>query len=167
MSSTVAIDLEVLSRLSPSNQLITQFTPQNRTVTITLNRPSKLNTFTNEQYQTLIRVLQYCDMCDEITFVVLTGSGKFFTAGNDLGNVGVMLKPNATRQEIEQGLDALIFDSVQKLVDVLIDFKKIMILAINGPSVGIGVTMIPLCDFVFCSDRATFHTPFMYLAICA
>ncbi len=154
---------------SPSQNplVLVQYTETNRSVTITLNNPSKLNTFTNRLYQTLIHLLQYCDTCDRITFVILTGAGKFFTAGNDLGNVSSLLRPNATHEQIERELNTLIFDRVRALVDVLIDFTKILILAVNGPSVGIGVTMIPLCDFVFCSDRATFHTPFMKLGICA
>merc|ERR1712198_146015 len=52
-----------------------------------------------------------------------------------------------------------------KIVTVLIDFPKPLIAIVNGPAIGFGVTLLGLCDVVHGSDKATFHTPFMALAL--
>lgn len=42
-------------------------------------------------------------------------------------------------------------------------FSKPVVAGVQGPSVGLGVTLLPLCDLVYCSDKATFHTPYARL----
>ena len=51
----------------------------------------------------------------------------------------------------------------RKFVAHFIDFPKPLIAAVNGPAVGISVTIMCLFDMVYASDKATFHTPFMEL----
>ncbi len=51
----------------------------------------------------------------------------------------------------------------RRFVSAFIDFPKPLLAAVNGPAVGIPVTSLGLCDVVFASDRATFHTPFASL----
>ena len=51
----------------------------------------------------------------------------------------------------------------RKFVGHFIDFPKPLIAAVNGPAVGISVTVLCLFDMVYASDKATFHTPFMEL----
>ena len=51
----------------------------------------------------------------------------------------------------------------RKFVGSFIDFPKPLVAAINGPAVGIPVTLLGLFDIVYATDRATFHTPFMQL----
>ena len=55
------------------------------------------------------------------------------------------------------------FFVTRKFVGSFIDFPKPLIAAINGPAVGISVTVLGLFDIVYATDRATFHTPFMEL----
>ena len=56
----------------------------------------------------------------------------------------------------------LLFDS-RDFVSSFINFPKPLLAAINGPAIGISVTVLGLCDLVYASDKATFHTPFMSL----
>ena len=53
----------------------------------------------------------------------------------------------------------------QDFVDAIIEFKKPIAALVNGPAIGIGVTHLPLCDFVWASDAAYFVTPFTKLGL--
>jgi len=57
-------------------------------------------------------------------------------------------------------------DITKEFIRALIDFDKILIAAVNGPAVGIMVTTLTLCDFVYAAQSATFVTPFTRLALC-
>ncbi|CAL4144105.1 unnamed protein product, partial [Meganyctiphanes norvegica] len=99
-----------------------------------------------------------------------TGTGDYFTAGNDLAN---FLKKPEDRTEFTppkelQGNhpEELLINPFYVFIATLIDFPKPLIAVVNGPAVGMGVTMLGLCDIVYASDRASFHTPFMSLALC-
>lgn len=50
-------------------------------------------------------------------------------------------------------------------MDAIIDFPKLFVVGVNGSAVGIGVTMLPLADFVYCVPNSTFVTPFTKLAL--
>ena len=52
---------------------------------------------------------------------------------------------------------------LRKYVDAYINFPKPLIAAVNGPAIGVSVTVLGLCDLVYATDKASFHTPFMTL----
>ncbi len=51
----------------------------------------------------------------------------------------------------------------RKYTNAYIEFSKPLIAAVNGPAIGVAVTVLGLCDLVYASDSASFHTPFMTL----
>ncbi|XP_071823485.1 enoyl-CoA delta isomerase 2-like isoform X1 [Apostichopus japonicus] len=132
--------------------------------TVTLNRHRKKNALNKEMWTELILALRSASRDDRVVVCVLTGSGDYFSSGNDLNNF---------IEASKRGSDAanyMTFENVplvKLLVDILIDFPKQLIAAVNGPAIGIAVTSLGLMDVVYASDTATFLTPFTSLGQCA
>lgn len=59
------------------------------------------------------------------------------------------------------------FQPLDKMVKSFIRFPKLLIALVNGPAVGIGATILGLCDVVYSSKSAYFYTPFTALGLCA
>jgi Delta3-Delta2-enoyl-CoA isomerase len=127
-------------------------------MTVTMSRPDKLNAISFEMYRELERAFDEAAADKAVKALVLTGAGSWYSAGNDLSNF--------TRNMPPEGPTKLAADAAELLegfVNKFIDFPKPLIAAVNGPAVGIPVTTLGLCDFVFASHTATFETPFTRL----
>ena len=117
-------------------------------LTITLDRPEKLNAFTPTMMRELIDAFDRADADDAVRAVIVTGAGRAFCAGADLSGGGGTFD-NTARDTLEThrdggGLVALrIFES-----------KKPVIAAINGPAVGVGITMTLPMDVRLASTAA-------------
>lgn len=123
--------------------------------TITLDRPDRLNAFTGKMMQELISAFDEVDADDRVRAVVVTGAGRGFCAGADLGSGGDTFDSDAQSggsapPEMEQrdggGLVTLRIFRCQKPV----------IAAINGPAVGIGATMTLPMDIRLASTQSKF-----------
>ncbi len=125
-----------------------------RVLTITLNRPDRMNAFTRVMMTELIDAFDRADADDEVRAIVVTGAGKAFCAGADLGKGGEAFdykKPGneVTKSQVDEhrdggGLVALrIFRSI-----------KPVIAAMNGSAVGIGLTMTLPMDVRIVSEDA-------------
>ncbi|XP_047534847.1 enoyl-CoA delta isomerase 3, peroxisomal [Vanessa atalanta] len=121
---------------------------------ITLNRPRKKNAINNEIYIRVTKILNDAATDDEILIVVLTGTGDFYSSGNDF---------NASNDVPVTDLSR----NLREFINAFIRFPKILIAIVNGPAIGIAATTLPLCDFVFASENAYFYTPFTKLRIIA
>ncbi|KAF0028641.1 hypothetical protein F2P81_019728 [Scophthalmus maximus] len=84
------------------------------------------------------------------------GAGDFYCSGNDLNNF--VLGDGGVEEKARQGAELL-----RKYVRAYIGFPKPLVAVVNGPAVGISVTLLGLFDLVYASERATFHTPFSQL----
>ncbi|KRY26534.1 Enoyl-CoA delta isomerase 2, mitochondrial [Trichinella spiralis] len=122
---------------------------------IQLNRPEKKNALTHEMYRDIIDGLKAAEK-SEAFITVLEGKGDYFCSGNDLNNL--LVKPSDTAK---MAADAKLL--LRDFVGTFIDHPKVLMAAVNGPAVGISVTILGLFDLVFASDNATFHTPFTSL----
>jgi len=130
-----------------------------RVATITLDRPERLNAFTVRMQQELCAAVDQIDADPEVRAVVVTGRGRGFCAGADLGGGdttfdtdsdvatggGVVREPDGRHRD-EGGLTALRF----------FDCTKPVIGAINGPAVGVGITMTLPFDVRLASTTAKF-----------
>lgn len=123
---------------------------------IMLNRPSKKNAITTQMYLDIMQALKAAGD-DDSAITVFTGSGDYYCSGNDLTNFTDI--PAGGVEEKAKNSAVLLRDFVSSFID----FPKPLVAAVNGPAVGISVTLLGLFDVVYASDRATFHTPFSHL----
>jgi enoyl-CoA hydratase/carnithine racemase len=107
-------------------------------LTITLNRPDRMNAFTETMRNELIAAFDLADADDEVRAVVVTGEGRAFCAGADLGKGGATFDWS----EREAGADWDVpRDGGGQVSLRIFECTKPVIAAINGPAVGVGITM--------------------------
>jgi len=121
--------------------------------TITLNRPEKLNAFTNRMLKEIISAFDESDADDDVRAVIVTGAGRAFCAGADLSSGGETFAKGGSDVKATSG----VMRDGGGLVSLRIfESKKPVIGAINGAAVGVGVTMTLPMDIRLASDQAKF-----------
>jgi enoyl-CoA hydratase/carnithine racemase len=132
-------------------------------LTITLNRPDKLNAFNATMMRELIEAFDAADADDDIRAIIVTGAGRAFCAGADLSSGADTFDRDARRGPVKRLPDGRVDYSDPTARDgggqlTLRIFKclKPVISAVNGPAVGIGVTMQLAMDIRIASENARF-----------
>ncbi|MDQ6838561.1 MAG: crotonase/enoyl-CoA hydratase family protein [Actinomycetota bacterium] len=120
--------------------------------TLTLNRPERLNAFTTEMGEEIIAAFDHIDADDDIRAVVVTGAGRAFCAGADLGAGGDTF--NAIGRARSQKGDRAPRDTGGLVTLRIFECLKPVIAAINGPAVGIGASMTLPMDVRFIAEGA-------------
>jgi enoyl-CoA hydratase/carnithine racemase len=130
-----------------------------RIATVTLNRPDKLNAFTPRMCGELLEAYDLIDADDDVRAVIVTGSGRAFCAGADLSSGGATFdadvqghaagSPEAPRNDAGVPRDGGGLVTLRTF-----DCTKPVIAAINGPAVGIGITMTLPMDIRLAADDA-------------
>jgi enoyl-CoA hydratase/carnithine racemase len=121
-------------------------------LTITLNRPEALNAFNNTMLTELLDVCDRADADDDIKAIIVTGAGRGFCAGADLSSGGNTFN-NDSREDRADGMHR---DGGGRLTLRLYELNKPIIAAVNGPAVGVGVTMTLPMDIRLASTDAKF-----------
>jgi enoyl-CoA hydratase/carnithine racemase len=121
--------------------------------TITLNRPDRLNAFTGTMMNELISAFDATDADDDVRAVIVTGAGRGFCAGADLGGGGDTFARGGSDVQTDVGVPR---DGGGMVSLRIYDSKKPVIGAINGPAVGVGVTMTLPMDIRLASESARF-----------
>jgi enoyl-CoA hydratase/carnithine racemase len=116
-----------------------------------LNRPEKRNAITLAMYETLWDALVRAEADESIRVLLFSGAGASFTAGNDL--VDFMSRPQTEDSP------------TLRFVRLLPKIHKVLIAAVHGATVGIGVTMLLHCDLVVAARNARFSMPFVKLGL--
>jgi enoyl-CoA hydratase/carnithine racemase len=118
-------------------------------LTITLDRPDRLNAFTPTMGHELIQAFEHADADDDVRAVIVTGEGRGFCACADLGGGGSTFdwRDRQTGEEIPRDLGGRVALSI-------FESTKPVIAAINGPAVGVGITMTLPMDIRLVSDVA-------------
>ncbi|HEV3321290.1 MAG TPA: crotonase/enoyl-CoA hydratase family protein [Solirubrobacteraceae bacterium] len=117
-------------------------------LTITLHRPERLNAFTEGMGVELIEAFERADRDDEVRVVIVTGAGRGFCAGMDLGEGG------ATFDYGERPAGEIPRDGGGQVVLRIFEMTKPVIAAINGPAVGVGITMTLPMDIRLAAEGA-------------
>lgn len=123
---------------------------------LTLNRPDRLNAFNDALYDALAAALEDAARARDVSVVVITGSGRAFSAGQDLEEL-------SQRPQYDDGKA----HGFQPFMDELQNFPKPLIAAVNGIGVGIGLTMLLHCDLVLMAENARLRAPFVSLGVTA
>jgi len=127
--------------------------------TITLNRPDRMNAYTDTMRRETLDVLDRIDADDQVRAVVVTGAGRAFCAGADLERGGATFDQDASR-EMFAGADRLADgtprDGGGTVALRLASCLKPVIAAINGAAVGVGITMTLPMDIRLASSTARF-----------
>ncbi|MEB2345072.1 MAG: crotonase/enoyl-CoA hydratase family protein [Deltaproteobacteria bacterium] len=119
-------------------------------LTVTLNRPERLNAFTRQMMHDLLQLFDAVDADDEVRAVVVTGAGRGFCAGADLGGGGGTFDAGtAATAEVPR-------DGGGRVALRIFECRKPVIAAINGPAVGVGATMTLPMDVRIASEAARF-----------
>ena len=121
-------------------------------LTLTFNRPKKMNALTRDMYGRLAAGLNEAAGDFSVRAVIITSEGDHFTAGNDIVDF-MDNPPTAETSEVATFLAALL------------NFPKPLIAAVKGNAVGVGTTMLLHCDVVVAAPSANFSMPFVTLGL--
>jgi enoyl-CoA hydratase/carnithine racemase len=126
--------------------------------TITLNRPDRLNAFNTQMMKDMIAAFDRSDGDDAVRAVIVTGAGRGFCAGADLASGGATFDYSRSNDPARQEarVDGVQRDGGGLLTLRIYDSLKPVIAAVNGPAVGVGVTMQLAMDFRMASTAARF-----------
>jgi enoyl-CoA hydratase/carnithine racemase len=121
-------------------------------LTISLDRPEKMNALTRDMYAELAQALNEAAGDFGVRAVILTSAGDHFTAGNDIKDF-LELPPTSE-------------DSTVKLfLDAILEFPKPLLAAVKGNAIGVGTTMLLHCDVVVADPKTSFSMPFVSLGL--
>jgi enoyl-CoA hydratase/carnithine racemase len=119
---------------------------------VTMNRPARLNAFSLQMGHELLSAFDRIDADDEVRAAVITGAGRAFCAGADLEGGGTIFeRDGAPSFDMEEHADL-----GGTLTRRMFDCLKPLIMAVNGPAVGVGASMLLPADIRIAADSARF-----------
>lgn len=129
--------------------------------TITLNRPDSLNSLNDQMTTDLANAIKQLKRDDAVRCVVVTGAGRAFSSGQDLGD---LKKKYSDPQHVPHLLDDL-RRRYNPVVTGLRDLEKPVIAAVNGVAAGAGLSIALACDIRIASDKASFIEVFVNVGL--
>lgn len=132
------------------------YTQEGGIATITLNRPSVFNSFNHEMIKSLQHHLDVAAQDVSVRAVVLTGTGKAFCAGQDLGEV---------LEEKEIDFNKIVQENYNPLVLKIRNMDKPVLAAVNGVAAGAGANLALACDIVVAKESANFIQAFSKIGL--
>ena len=135
------------------------YTVSNHVLTITFNKPDKLNAFGPQIEREFREALQRADADPDVRAIVITGAGRAFCVGADMGALTNASESGVPGKKVEPA-GKTIEANYERRLTYMLRISKPMICAINGPVAGIGFSLTLFCDFRFMLDSANMSTSF-------
>lgn len=132
--------------------------------TITLNRPERMNAFSNGMLAEWAGAIKRCQADDAVRAVIVTGAGRGFCAGGDMKDASEGRGIVGSEGSIASRRHSL-RNSVHHVPRALLQLDKPYIGAINGAAVGAGMDMASMCDIRFASDIAKFGMSYVKVGL--
>lgn len=129
-------------------------------LTITLNRPSKLNSATDELLGELEKAFKLAGRDKSVRAVILTGAGRGFCAGQDLGSVQ---DREGSDETISYG--AHLRHTWNRIISRMRKLEKPIICAVNGVAAGAGMSLVLASDLRYASEKARFIQAFVKIGL--
>lgn len=118
-----------------------------------MDRPEKKNALTRTMYQALTDGIHHGEENSAVHVILIHGSGECFSSGNDLNDFVSRTSPGSEPASVG-------------FMKALLQARKPLVAAVNGPAIGIGVTMLLHCDLVYAARDAYLQMPFTRLGLC-
>ncbi len=130
---------------------------ENQIAFINLNRPDVFNSFNQEMAFLMQDTLDICANDNNIRAIIITGNGKAFCAGQDIGEI--------TNPELNPGFRKILDDHYNPIITKIRTIEKPIIAAVNGVAAGAGANIALACDIVLASENASFIQAFSKIGL--
>lgn len=127
--------------------------------TVTLCRPELLNRFDGDAHTEFLRALDILAEDHDCRAILLEAEGKVFSAGGDLGEIARMQADDAHR--------ARLFREARQLVRNMLALEPPIVAALHGDAIGLGATIVVLCDMIAASKSAGICDPHVAIGLAA
>ena len=130
---------------------------ENQIAYITLNRPDVFNSFNKQMAFLMQDTLDICANDNQVRAIVITGNGKAFCAGQDIGEI--------TNPDLNPGFRKILDDHYNPIVLKIRNIEKPIICAVNGVAAGAGANIALACDIVVANENASFIQAFSKIGL--
>jgi 2-(1,2-epoxy-1,2-dihydrophenyl)acetyl-CoA isomerase len=136
-----------------------KFEIDNGIATITLNRPEKLNAFTDAMQESWLEALEECRTNPDVRVIVMTGTGRAFTTGGDVDSF------SASAEQSPANIKARVADGIQRLPRKIAEIDKPVLAALNGLATAGGLDIALACDIRFAAESARFAETYVRMGL--
>ncbi|KAK4550798.1 hypothetical protein LTR36_000378 [Oleoguttula mirabilis] len=145
----------------PSPEEAILYETRGKVAIITLNVEKKLNAMTQDYYFRISQLLRQIAKDDSIYITVLTGNGRFFSAGAD---VSISRAAIPGEDPYRQWLRNFVASNLN-VTQAFYSHPKILVAALNGPAVGLSAALLGFADFIYAAPHTFILTPFSSLGL--
>lgn len=136
-----------------------KFEAKDGIATIRLNRPDKLNAFTDDMLEKWLGALEECRRRQDVRVVVITGTGRAFTTGGDVEGF------TASASKTTAGIKDRVVEGIQRLPRTIAELDKPVIAALNGFATAGGLDVALACDIRFAAESARFAETYVRMGL--
>ncbi|XXH04837.1 hypothetical protein Hte_011259 [Hypoxylon texense] len=137
-----------------------------RIATITIDNDKKLNALGFAGYYALSKALREIALHEEVYITVLTGKGRYFSAGADVTSTGSGGGDSDEPDVYLKWLRGFVSNNLN-VTQAFYTHPKILVAALNGPAIGLSAALVAFADFVYCTPHTFLLTPFSSLGLVA